>query len=303
VPTGTVRSATVRDTASEEDLMKRRVFALVVGALMVVGAAVPAVTASSDVDVDDATDDVLNSGQFTTVCMFSHRLSDDPIIYPRKRGASHSHDFFGNRSTNAFSTLRTLQRDDVTTSCRRPGDKAAYWVPSLYLDGRLISPRSVTAYYQARNKAMGTIQSFPQGLKLIAGDVHAMTAQRASVTVWHCAGVDMSASSTVPTCPTGSHLVLRVRFPDCWNGQDLDSENHKSHLAYNYQGRCPATHPVGVPGIALNVHYLIAGGPGVTLASGSPFSGHADFFNAWDAATLKGLVDRCLNTGTHCAQT
>ena len=284
--------------------MKRRVFALVAGAIILVGGMVPTVAATSD-DVDaasEAAEELVNSGQFTTVCMFSHRAPDDPIIYPHKRGASHSHDFFGNRTTDAFSTTKSLLRAGVT-SCRRPGDTAAYWVPSLYRNGALVNPRSVTAYYQARNKPLGSIEAFPQGLKLIAGTAHSMSAQPARVTVWHCSGVEGSASSAVPTCPTGSHLVLRVRFPDCWDGRQLDSADHKSHLVYNMNGRCPSTHPVGVPGIALNVHYLIAGGAGVTLASGSPYSGHADFFNAWDAGTLQGLVDRCLNTGTHCAQT
>ena len=26
-------------------------------------------------------------------------------------------------------------------------------------------------------------------------------------------------------------LLLRVTFPDCWNGEDLDSEDHRSHMA------------------------------------------------------------------------
>ena len=40
------------------------------------------------------------SGSFVTQCDFSHRLPDDPIVFPGQPGASHSHDFTGNRSTN-----------------------------------------------------------------------------------------------------------------------------------------------------------------------------------------------------------
>ena len=34
----------------------------------------------------------------------------------------------------------------------------------------------------------------------------------------------------------------RVTFPGCWNGRDLDSADHKRHLAYATSGRCPRSH-------------------------------------------------------------
>ena len=43
-------------------------------------------------------------------CGLSHRSKDDPIVYPRQPGAAHHHDFYGNRSTDAFSRYRTLVR-------------------------------------------------------------------------------------------------------------------------------------------------------------------------------------------------
>ena len=47
------------------------------------------------------------------------------------------------------------------------------------------------------------------------------------------------------TCDGG--LQLRVRFPCCWDGKNLDSADHKSHMAYPSMvdnGVCPSTHPV-----------------------------------------------------------
>jgi hypothetical protein len=38
----------------------------------------------------------------------------------------------------------------------------------------------------------------------------------------------------------------------------------------------------------------------VTLASGSPYSAHADFFNAWRQSDLQALVDGCINALRHC---
>jgi len=38
----------------------------------------------------------------------------------------------------------------------------------------------------------------------------------------------------------------------------------------------------------------------VYLASGSPYSAHADFINSWDQAALTKLVNTCLNRLRHC---
>ena len=48
-------------------------------------------------------------------------------------GKSHDHTFVGNTSTDASSTLASLQA--AGTTCQRPSDKAAYWMPTLIVDG------------------------------------------------------------------------------------------------------------------------------------------------------------------------
>src|ERR687887_2125655 len=86
---------------------------------------------------------IASRGNFVSVCGYSHTLPDDPIVFPRVRGASHSHDFIANISTNAFSTYQSLRAADTT--CRRQADTAAYWVPSLRDGGRTVRPRNVAA--------------------------------------------------------------------------------------------------------------------------------------------------------------
>jgi hypothetical protein len=97
-------------------------------------------------------------------------------------------------------------------------------------------------------------------------------------------------------------LRLHVLFPNCWNGVALDSADHQTHMAYSRAGRCPVTHPVAVPAIALVFRYPVAGGPDVTLASGGQFSAHADFVNAWRQGRLTALVEACLNALRHCGR-
>jgi hypothetical protein len=49
---------------------------------------------------------------------------------------------------------------------------------------------------------------------------------------------------------------MTVRFPDCWNGRDLDTADHKSHVEFrNSDGTCPPSHPVPFMEINLEVGY------------------------------------------------
>jgi hypothetical protein len=197
-------------------------------------------------------------GYFAIACGFSHRNQDDPIVFPGQTGRSHDHTYFGNRATNASSTPDSL-RASGRTSCRLRADMAAYWAPTLFVGGRAVEPLGVVAYYVRRT--VDQVQPFPAGLKMIAGDAAARTAQSLDVTSWSCGGRRGLRSSAVPTCDTlgfrRSSLRLQVNFPV--------------------------------------IYYGIAGGTGAELSSGGQFSAHADFVNAWDQPTLAALVDRYLN--------
>jgi hypothetical protein len=236
---------------------------------------------------------------FLSVCGYSHRAPDDPIVYPGKPGASHSHDFMGNNTTNAFSLYLGMRAG--TTTCRASDDTAGYWVPTLYDNGAAVAPARLHAYYRTGGKPAAAIKPFPAGLKVVAGNAKATEAQDLRVVRWDCGVMGgVRPQTTPPACPSGSRLHLAISFPDCWNGRDLDSADHKSHLAYSQRGRCDAAHPVPVPRLVESITYRTAGGPGITLASGAPVTAHADFFNAWNQQRLDQLVRDCLNADKHC---
>ena len=90
-----------------------------------------------------------------------------------------------------------------------------------------------------------------------------------------------------------------MSFPECWDGQNLDSSDHHSHMAYDVEGVCPASHPVALPEIELILRYPEIKGS-VALSSGGVYSAHADFVNTWDQIRLEGLVTDCLNGLRFC---
>ena len=55
------------------------------------------------------------TGNFRTVCGFSHMAFDDPIVYPGQPGVSHLHAFFGNAAANAYSTAQSLANSGKST--------------------------------------------------------------------------------------------------------------------------------------------------------------------------------------------
>jgi hypothetical protein len=228
-------------------------------------------------------------GYFAVACGFSHRNQDDPIVFFRQPGRSHDHTYFGNEATNANSTPAALRASGETT-CRLAADTAAYWVPTLFVGGNAVRPRGAIAYYIRRTQER--VQAFPANLQVIAGSAAARSAQNQRITAWTCGG--RTLSSEIPTCARGN-LRLLVNFPNCWNGRQLDSDSHQSHMAYSREGVCPAGYPVEVPGLTLVVYYGVQGGPNAELSSGGDFSGHGDFVNAWNQDTLQRLVDRYLN--------
>jgi hypothetical protein len=237
--------------------------------------------------------------QFVVECGFSHQAPDDPIVHPRHSGRSHLHVFFGNTTTDADSTVDDLAAGGTT--CDQQLDLASYWAPALLDDGRFVEPLEAVAYYRPGvGIDPATVEPYPYGLKMLGGDQVADEPQPLDVVAWSC-GTGSVREPTPPACPEGRPLRMAVSFPDCWDGENLDSPDHVSHVARSEGGTCPDTHPVAIPQLLLTISYPITGrGHDLSLASGSLLTGHADFFNAWDEDKLRTEVATCIKRGVTC---
>lgn len=238
-------------------------------------------------------------GQFVAKCGYSHSGPDDPIVHRGHHGASHRHDFYGATGTDATSTPKQLEAQPTT--CDKQFDAAAYWHPSLYDGDTVVPPRSIAAYYRA---APGvdptTVRSFPFGLAMIAGDARATSAQPGEAAGWTC-GSSTSLTARPSSCPASAPLHLVLTFPDCWDGEHLDSADHRSHVAYSANGKCPRARPVSVPQLTMAVNFGISGdGHSLRLASGPVNTAHGDFLNAWNPAGLQREVAQCIHRDLVC---
>ncbi|MGE9693026.1 MULTISPECIES: DUF1996 domain-containing protein [unclassified Streptomyces] len=248
--------------------------------------------------------DVVRVAEFLAECPYSHRLPDDPIVFPNLPGASHMHSFFGSHATNAHTTVNELL--GAASTCSPSIDTSSYWVPTLYVNDQPVEPTGTTFYYLGegvRDDIIQQIKPLPQGLRIVAGNAKATgTDDPTSIARWSCLHHgEVNPSKDFVNCPPGSMLESYLDFPQCWNGKDLDSADHKSHMSYPVNGACPPSHPVPVPKLRQVLRYPASGNPaGFRLASGPGYTMHGDFFNAWPAAEMQRRVTTCINAIVKC---
>ncbi|CAG6397013.1 DUF1996 domain-containing protein [Actinacidiphila cocklensis] len=249
--------------------------------------------------------------EFQAKCAPDHTAPDDPIVYPGQPGKSHDHTFMGNTSTNGNSTTASLEAAGGT-ACLAPGDKSAYWMPSLFKGDQKILPIGPqTIYYKSSVNDYTSVRPFPKGLRFVVGSPMQTQDEfknlKGTVEGWEC-GTSYHNWNFPASCPStqDTQLNIRLQAPSCWDGIHLDTPDHKSHMAYPVawganQNVCPADHPVALPMIEFKMAWPVNGDMSqVHLASGAGYSFHYDFFADWDTATQSAMVAHCINGGLQC---
>jgi Domain of unknown function (DUF1996) len=245
-------------------------------------------------------------GQFVIRCPYSHTLMDDPIVDPGRPGASHSHDFFGNRTTDAYSTMASMLAG--RTTCRATSDTAGYWSPTVSIRGTAIRPTFMKIYYLGDPDLR--VETIPPGLQMVGGSKTATTAGDNPHVHWYCGekGPIKTPRELQPydCAPYASYpfvdgVVAVVDMPSCWDGAGLSPE----HVEYPVGGNCPAGwHQL--PRLSERVHLGVMdpldadGQVALSLSSGPYWTMHADFWNTWQQSRLDDLVSRCLDVHVHC---
>jgi DNA-directed RNA polymerase specialized sigma24 family protein len=243
-------------------------------------------------------------GSFANTCTINHRNSDNFITLPGiANGADHIHDYYGNGTTNAFSTIEKL-RAAGPSECQDSSDISAYWAPALLRDDKPVRPDLALFILRGYDRDVGEVIPMPQGLKLITGNAKAVTAAD-SKAQFTCTGARARPAKTFPDCPRGSRLVRIEDFPSCWDGVHLDSPDHRTHVVFPQNGLCPSPNPVPLPRLRFMFVYPVSANTGIAMSSspvarGLSFSDHADAVNLRPTGEMTSSVRDCINAGIAC---
>ena len=130
---------------------------------------------------------------------------------------------------------------------------------------------------------------------MLAGDVMRTGGTNPAWSSWSCQPSTSYRQSRPPACPRSGWITIEVNFPSCWDGVNLDSPDHRSHVAYPTRGACPSSHPVQIPALVLfrNFNQYAGRLNDLSLTSGPPASLHADFVSGWDTDVFDRLIALC----------
>ncbi|MEU0446834.1 DUF1996 domain-containing protein [Streptomyces tendae] len=275
-----------------------------------------------------------STGSFATSCGVNAEglfNSDNLIAAPGVgNGAHHFHDYVGNQANNALASDEDLAAGD--TSCADQGDKSSYYWPVLRLQngtaeqdaqspgggiegnaGEIVTPAEVTLTFEGNER--GKVTEMPRLLRIITGDAKAFVNGNTNANAsWSCTGLeDRQLKDKYPLCPSGSDVVRTFTFQSCWDGHNIDSANHRTHMAFAAaDGSCPEGFRA-VPRLVQRVVYDVAapsledGGKTVPLFAvdsfpeqlHKPVTDHSDFINVFDEGLMREMVE-CINSGREC---
>ncbi|MGW7205482.1 DUF1996 domain-containing protein [Streptomyces sp. NPDC054837] len=273
-------------------------------------------------------------GTFATSCGVNANglfNSDNVIVAPGvSNGAHHFHDYIGNQANNAFADDNELANGG--TSCVDQGDKSSYYWPVLRLQngtqeqdagapgggiegnaGEIVTPKDVTLTFVGSPNSKVT--AMPRLLRIITGDAKAFVNGTTNANAsWSCTGFeDRQLKDKYPVCPQGSDVVRTFKFQSCWDGRNIDSANHRTHVAFaQADGSCPAGFQA-IPQLVQRIVYdvdapsLQDGGRTVPLFAvdafpeqlHKPVTDHGDFINVFDEGLMREVVG-CINDGRQC---
>jgi len=252
----------------------------------------------------------IDGDTFTVNCQPLTIQRSDPIVNPGVPGG-HLHSVIGG---NAFrrSMPGTYDANNATkTTCDKAIDHSNYWVPSLYHQRsdklwELVNWKGSAVYYQKRacnydpniqycDKNNGFVpMAFPYGFRMVAGDPYRRTqnnsdfAQKA-VSIM-CIGGKNGEVNGFPKerCDT---MRAQVYFPSCWDGKNVDTPTHNTHVAYPWKGDynggvCPKSHPVAILSIFFEFFFDTSSYTDINrfaFSCGDPtgYGYHGDFIMGW----------------------
>jgi len=269
----------------------------------------------------------LDGDTFTVNCVPLTQQRSDPIVLPGLPSA-HVHSVIGGNAFQRTMAGRDAEKADSTT-CDKEIDHSNYWVPQLYHYREsdkmyeIATWKLSAVYYQKRacdykpgirtcDKTVVPM-AFPYGFRMIAGDAGRRTQNNSDIKqrAVNMMCIFNGGSTQYQGFPPRQCNTIRaeVYFPSCWDGVNLDSADHQSHVSYpaigNYNGGvCPESHPVALMSIFYEFFFDVSAftDRNFAFANGDKtgYGYHGDFIMGWTNRDLLQTAHKDCVTAADC---
>ncbi|KAK0610066.1 hypothetical protein B0T17DRAFT_500735 [Bombardia bombarda] len=207
----------------------------------------------------------------------------DPLVNPGQVPSPHLHQIVGGNGFNATmdSDAADLATVASCTTCTPAEDFSNYWTAVMFFKARNGTYHRVatkgnplgftaatggqTVYYlspgsQGSNvggSGNAKVTAFRPGFRMTVGDPSFRSAaeiKKYPQLTYTCLQTSTTRGGETTNFPKAAckvGIMVNIRFPTCWDGKNVDSPDHQSHVAYptgsGTSAGCPSTHPVRIP--------------------------------------------------------